>query len=194
MIYLKVIKKGEFILMAMNFNQMLKFQQMKNSLKRFDRDHPKFKNFLNAVTREQALREGAVIELSVTSSEGKNYCSNIKLNAEDIELINQLKTMNPNNWIWNHLSNLDGYMPDQSFHVGDKITHNVFGNGRIKSILSDRNAYLIKFDQMETPRMISFRVPIKKIWFHNIWLFHFYDMWWNRSNFRNLYTKRIPYF
>ena len=35
--------------MAMNFNQMLKFQQMKNSLKRFDRDHPKFKNFLNAV-------------------------------------------------------------------------------------------------------------------------------------------------
>lgn len=53
-------------------------------------------------------------------------------------------------------------MPDQSFHVGDKITHNVFGNGRIKSILSDRNAYLIKFDQMETPRMISFRVPIKK--------------------------------
>ena len=58
--------------MAMNFNQMLKFQQMKNSLKRFDRDHPKFKNFLNAVTREQALREGAVIELSVTSPEGKN--------------------------------------------------------------------------------------------------------------------------
>ena len=79
--------------MAMNFNQMLKFQQMKNSLKRFDRDHPKF---LNAVTREQALREGAVIELSVTSPEGKNYCSNIKLNAEDIELINQLRTMNPN--------------------------------------------------------------------------------------------------
>ena len=63
--------------MAMNFNQMLKFQQMKNSLKRFDRDE-------------------AVIELSVTSPEGKNYCSNIKLNAEDIELINQLKTMNPN--------------------------------------------------------------------------------------------------
>ena len=82
--------------MAMNFTQMLKFQRMKNSLKRFDRDHPKFKNFLNAVTREQALREGAVIELSVTSPEGKNYCSNIKLNAEDIELINQLKTMNPN--------------------------------------------------------------------------------------------------
>ena len=82
--------------MAMNFNQMLKFQQIKNSLSRFDRDHPKFKNFLNAVTREQALQEGSVIELSVTSKDGKNYCSNIKLNAEDIELINQLKTINPN--------------------------------------------------------------------------------------------------
>ena len=82
--------------MAMNFNKMLKFQQMKTSLKRFDRAPQKLKDFLNAVTREQALREGAVIELSVTSPEGKNYCSNIKLNAEDIELINQLKTMNPN--------------------------------------------------------------------------------------------------
>lgn len=83
--------------MAMNFNQMLKFQQMKNSLKRFDNDHPKFKNFINAIMREQALREEAVIEISVTSPEGKNYCSNIKLNAEDIELFNQLKTINPNN-------------------------------------------------------------------------------------------------
>ena len=81
--------------MAMNFNQMLKFQQMKNSLKRFDRDHPKFKNFLNAVTREQALKQDAVIEISITSPEGKNYCSNIKLNAADIEMFEQLKSMKP---------------------------------------------------------------------------------------------------
>ena len=67
------------------------------------------------------------------------------------------------NYIRYNTTNLDGYIPDQSFHVGDKIFHNVFGNGRIKSILSDRNAYMIKFDQIETPRMISFRVPIKKI-------------------------------
>lgn len=83
--------------MAMNFNQMLKFQQIRNSFKRFDRDHPKFKNFLNAVMREQALRQDAVIEISVTSPEGKNYCSNIKLNAEDIEMFQQLKSMNPDN-------------------------------------------------------------------------------------------------
>ena len=57
--------------------------------------HPKFKNFMNAVWREQALRQDAVIEISVTSPEGKNYCSNIKLNAADIEMFEQLKSMKP---------------------------------------------------------------------------------------------------
>lgn len=63
-----------------------------------------------------------------------------------------------------HYSNryLDGYVAEQTFQVGDKIIHNVFGQGRIKSILSDRNSYMIKFEQIETPRIISFRVPIKK--------------------------------
>ena len=63
-----------------------------------------------------------------------------------------------------HYSNryLDGYVAEQTFQVGDKIIHNVFGQVRIKSILSDRNAYMIKFEQIETPRIISFRVPIKR--------------------------------
>ena len=78
--------------MAINFNQMLKFQQIKNTFKRFDQDHPKFKN---AVWREQALKQDAVIEISITSPEGKNYCSNIKLNAADIEMFEQLKSMKP---------------------------------------------------------------------------------------------------
>ena len=81
--------------MAINFNQMLKFQQIKNTFKRFDQDHPKFKNFMNAVWREHALKQDAVIEISITSPEGKNYCSNIKLNAADIEMFEQLKSMKP---------------------------------------------------------------------------------------------------
>lgn len=60
-------------------------------------------------------------------------------------------------------TNLDGYTPEQTFQAGDRIRHNVFGPGRIQAVLSDRNAYMIKFDHMETPRIISFRVPIKKI-------------------------------
>ena len=50
--------------MAINFNQMLKFQQIKNAFKRFDQDHPKFKNFMNAVWREQALKQDAVMDIS----------------------------------------------------------------------------------------------------------------------------------
>ena len=81
--------------MAINFNQMLKFQQIKNAFKRFDQDHPKFKNFMNAVWREQALKQDAVIEISITSPEGKIIVLNIKLNAADIEMFEQLKTMKP---------------------------------------------------------------------------------------------------
>ena len=47
------------------------------------------------VWREQALKQDAVIEISITSPEGKNYCSNIKLNAADIEMFEQLKSMKP---------------------------------------------------------------------------------------------------
>ena len=53
------------------------------------------KNFMNAVWREQALKQDAVIEISITSPEGKNYCSNIKLNAADIKMFEQLKSMKP---------------------------------------------------------------------------------------------------
>ena len=81
--------------MAINFNQMLKFQQIKNKFKRCYQDHPKFKDFMNDVWREQALKQDAVIEISITSPEGKNYCSNIKLNAADIEMFEQLKSMKP---------------------------------------------------------------------------------------------------
>ena len=72
-------------------------------------------------------------------------------------------------WWLNHVGQMaqsvqdySGYVAEQTFQVGDKIIHNVFGQGRIKSILSDRNAYMIKFEQIETPRIISFRVPIKR--------------------------------
>lgn len=55
-------------------------------------NHPKFPMFLNAVSRE-ALIEGSVIEITVTTPEGKNYCSNIKLKQEDLELVECLKSL-----------------------------------------------------------------------------------------------------
>ena len=39
--------------------------------------------------------EGSVIEISVTTPDGKNYCTNLKVKAEDMEFLNSLKNMNP---------------------------------------------------------------------------------------------------
>ena len=61
-------------------------------MERFRMNHPKFPLFLNAVSQD-ALREGAVVEITVTTPEGKNYCSNLKLMQEDLELIECLKAL-----------------------------------------------------------------------------------------------------
>lgn len=81
--------------MNMNFNQLAILQQLKSGIDRFRANHPKFPLFLKAVSQD-ALREGSVIEITVTTPEGKNYCSNVKLNADDMELMETLKKMNMN--------------------------------------------------------------------------------------------------
>lgn len=81
--------------MNMNFNQIAMLQKMKAGMDRFRVNHPKFPLFLRAVSQD-ALVEGTVIEITVTTPDGKNYCSNVKLQADDMELINSLKSMNAN--------------------------------------------------------------------------------------------------
>ncbi len=79
--------------MNMNFNQLAMLQQIKSGMDRFRINHPKFPLFLKAVSQE-ALTEGALIEINVTTPEGKAYCSNIRLKSDDMELIETLKNMN----------------------------------------------------------------------------------------------------
>ena len=69
----------------MNLNQLAMIQKLKGCMDSFRQNHPKFPLFLNAISRE-ALMEGAVVEITVTTPEGKNYCSNLKLKQEDLEL------------------------------------------------------------------------------------------------------------
>jgi hypothetical protein len=78
--------------MNMNFNQIAMMQKLKSGLDTFQRNHPKFPMFLKAVSQE-AMIEGTIIEITVTRPDGKDYCSNIKLKAEDMELIETFKTM-----------------------------------------------------------------------------------------------------
>ncbi|GFI42914.1 hypothetical protein IMSAGC018_00578 [Lachnospiraceae bacterium] len=78
--------------MNMNLNQLAMIQKLKGCMDRFLLNHPKFPLFLNAVSQD-ALIEGAVVEINVTTPEGKNYCSNLKLKQEDLEFIECLKSL-----------------------------------------------------------------------------------------------------
>ena len=78
--------------MNMNFNQIAMIQKLKGCMDRFRMNHPKFPLFLNTVSQD-ALIEGAVVEITVTTPHGKNYCSNLKLKQEDLEFIECLKVL-----------------------------------------------------------------------------------------------------
>lgn len=51
---------------------------------------------------------------------------------------------------------------DKLFSVGDVVTHRILGKGEIVDINTDKNAYIIKFESMDTVRMISFKVKMEK--------------------------------
>ena len=67
-------------------------QKIKSGMDRFRANHPKFPLFLRAVSQD-ALVEGSIIEINVTTPEGKNYCTNVKLKADDMELFDSFKNM-----------------------------------------------------------------------------------------------------
>jgi len=46
------------------------------------------------------------------------------------------------------------------FCVGDRVSHEFFGAGEIIDIDSDRQVYIIKFDNIATPRSIDYRIPL----------------------------------
>lgn len=61
---------------------------------RFRNNHPKFPLFLKAVVGN-ALEEGTLVEINVTTPEGKNYCTNLKLKQEDLEFFQTLSEGKP---------------------------------------------------------------------------------------------------
>lgn len=63
--------------------------QIKNAWDKFCMNHPKFPKFLQAA-QQNSIDEGTVIEIKITKSNGDSVASNVKLNAEDLELFRQL--------------------------------------------------------------------------------------------------------
>ncbi|MDE6388446.1 MAG: hypothetical protein K2L82_11650 [Lachnospiraceae bacterium] len=63
-----------------------------NLWSRFQNNHPKFPKFLSAVVRS-GIKEGSIIEIKVTTAEGESFDSNLKVNADDMEMIEQIKKL-----------------------------------------------------------------------------------------------------
>lgn len=80
----------------MSFQNPAAIMQMMNLWNKFKQNHPKFPKFMTAVY-QNGIKEGSIIEINVTTADGQSLNSNLKISADDMELIEQLKklTMNP---------------------------------------------------------------------------------------------------
>ncbi len=78
----------------MNFNPTM-LMQIQQRIQTFQQDHPKFVPFLMAI-RDNALEEGSVIAMKVTTPDGRTIESNIKLTANDIETFRMMASGNQN--------------------------------------------------------------------------------------------------
>ena len=79
----------------MNIQNPAALFQIMNLWSRFQKNHPKFPKFLSAVV-QNGIREGSIIEIKVTTAEGESFDSNLKITADDMDLIRQLKNMSFN--------------------------------------------------------------------------------------------------
>ncbi|MCR5337473.1 MAG: hypothetical protein K6E75_02845 [Lachnospiraceae bacterium] len=66
--------------------------QLGSKIQTFNAQHPKFGAFLREAGPD-AMREDSVLEMKVTSPEGREYITNIKLTKEDVELIALFRSM-----------------------------------------------------------------------------------------------------
>lgn len=63
---------------------------LKSALDKFQGNHPKFMQFIIAMT-QYGLEEGTILECKVTTPEGKEIQANIKITEDDLELIEKIK-------------------------------------------------------------------------------------------------------
>lgn len=73
-----------------NMNPMM-LMKITSMLEKFKSNHPKVFPFFHEAGGK--IREGAIIEITVTDPEGNALTSNIRVNADDMELIAAMKEM-----------------------------------------------------------------------------------------------------
>jgi DNA helicase-2/ATP-dependent DNA helicase PcrA len=60
-----------------------------------------------------------------------------------------------------HIKMQENWLKAAEFGVGDKVRHQHFGVGEIMEINMNNSCYLIKFESVNTPRSINFRVGLE---------------------------------
>lgn len=68
---------------------LMKLMGMKN---KFQASHPKFVAFLGDVARK-GVNEGDIIEVSLIKGDGTKTTANMKVTADDVAMVNDLKNM-----------------------------------------------------------------------------------------------------
>ena len=68
----------------------MKLLELKNLWNAFTKRHPKFPQFLSAV-QQAGIQEGTIIEVQITSPDGKTFTSNMKVTSEDIDAVKSLQ-------------------------------------------------------------------------------------------------------
>lgn len=69
---------------------------------------------------------------------------------------------------WRYIRGMDRHMEHgqagqkAAFAKGDRVLHRIMGKGEILDINGDKGAYLIAFEDMDTPREISFKAKLEK--------------------------------
>ena len=66
--------------------------QLKSAWDTFTLNHPKFPMFIKALNRK-GIKEGTIIEVTLTDPDGETITTNIKVNASDIQLFETLKSL-----------------------------------------------------------------------------------------------------
>ncbi len=70
----------------------MKIMQLKGNIDRFKKEHQKMLSFFKTISKK-AMAEGSVLEIKVTSTEGKEYVANIKLTQNDMEIVKIISEM-----------------------------------------------------------------------------------------------------
>lgn len=123
--------------------------------------------FFVAVTRAEK-------ELFITESQGRNLDGSFKYPSRfifniDKEYLDYTAELDPQlvieakNIIESNEKYLQGVKFSEGISTGDRVSHEIMGEGTVTDILQDKKCYVIKFDNLSTTRKISFKAKLEKL-------------------------------